>query len=84
MGWASMNEDNESRFFNATIIRNEVDKKMNTPKNNPEKGSAITKLKITAINFSIIKTFLSLFRHFRRSILYTAGQRKMLQPSKNF
>ena len=28
MGWASMNEDNESRFFNATIIRNEVDKKV--------------------------------------------------------
>ena len=48
MGWASMNEDNESRFFNATIIRNEVDKKMNTPKNNPEKGSAITKLKAFA------------------------------------
>lgn len=48
MGWASMNEDNESRFFNATIIRNEVDKKMNTPKNGPEKGSAITKLKAFA------------------------------------
>ncbi|SIR51366.1 VWA domain-containing protein [Pseudacidovorax sp. RU35E] len=29
MGWASMNEDNESRYFNASIIRNQVDKQMN-------------------------------------------------------
>ena len=49
MGWASMNEDNESRFFNATIIRNEVDKKMNTPQSAPDKkpGGA-TKLKAFA------------------------------------
>ena len=35
MGWASMNEDNESRFFNATIIRNEVDKKVMRPRQRP-------------------------------------------------
>lgn len=46
MGWASMNEDNESRFFNATIIRNEVDRKMNTSQPMPEKQpGGSTKLK---------------------------------------
>ena len=49
MGWASMNEDNESRFFNATIIRNEVDKKMNTPQSTPDKKpGGTTKLKAFA------------------------------------
>jgi uncharacterized protein YegL len=49
MGWASMNEDNESRFFNATIIRNEVDKKMNTPQSAPDKKpGGTTKLKAFA------------------------------------
>jgi uncharacterized protein YegL len=53
MGWASMNEDNESRYFNATIIRNKVDRVMNnnattSSSQRDKKSAGPTKLKTFA------------------------------------